>query len=1026
MGTRRLRLALSVTSAAILIATLFVPVTANEPSGSGDRSFERISVEGIDPQLLPASLDDVRQVTVMLELEGQPVARQQAAARQQGRTLTDGQRAAARATLRAAQDRLVPQIEANGGQVMAQLQDAYNGVKVRVARSELAALAALRGVIGVHGVARFEPTNAQGVPYIGGTAAWGGDLTGAGVTIAVIDTGIDYYHANLGGSGDPADFANDDGLSIEPGTFPTAKVVGGTDFVGDAYDASADGAAAIPHPDPDPLDCNGHGSHVAGTAAGIGVLSDGTTYAGPYDETTHSTNSFSVAPGVAPDATILGYRVFGCDGSSDVVAEAIDQAVEDGADVINMSLGSPFGGAAADDPTSVAAQNAVDAGVIVVASAGNSGPNAFMVGSPSTADGVISVAAMDTIPQFRVATIVGGTVNLTAINANEHPLTTPVSGPLRVLSNGAGGISLGCAAADYAGVQAGDVVVTLRGICARVDRAILGEAAGAAAVIMVNNANSLPPLEGPIPREGGIVEIPFLGVPSTAGAGLQAANGTTVTITDAGVSANPGYRGLASFTSGGPRSGDNGLKPDVTAPGVSILSTGVGQGTGGVRISGTSMASPHTAGAAALVREANPTWTPGQVRAALMNTASASPSLLTNPNPRLAGAGVVQVDRAATTTVLATQPSLSYGYEPLGGAYTETLALSFANSGLTDVTYNLASAFNGSALGTDLTISPASVLVPAGGSASVDVTLALTAAEVAALPAASQAPGSIVTVRGAITATPTTAGAGIYPVRVPFLLSPRGLSDITVSGAPTTFGSSAATVANGGIHAGNADVYAWGQTDPEDTDSMSIDLRSVGVQSLPGEFGGLAASDRLLIFAVNSWGRWSNASEAEFDIAVDVTGSPAPDFFVVGVDLGAVLAGAFNGQYGSFVIDANGNVIDAFFAEAPMNGSTALLPVAASSLGLSADALNKFTYSTAGFSILGPEFDVAGGTPRFRPWEPTSSQGDFIPLAPGASAPLTLSANQSAKSDKTLGWMVVTLDDANGAPQAELIPLPAR
>jgi minor extracellular serine protease Vpr len=1025
VGSRRFRLAFSITSVAVLVITLIGPAAANEPVRSADRAFERIPLDGIDPQLLPASSDDTRPVTVMLELAGQPVARQQAAARQQGRDLTDAQKAAARRALKAAQDRLRPQIESNGGRVLAQLQDAYNGVKVRVGRSQLAALAGLPGVVGVHGIAKFEPNNDRGVPYIGGPAAWSGGLTGAGVTIAVIDTGVDYYHANLGGSGDPADFAADDGLTIEPGTFPTAKVVGGTDFVGDAYDASGEGDALVPHPDPDPLDCNGHGSHVAGTAAGNGVLADGSAYSGPYDETTHGTVEFTVAPGVAPEATILAYRVFGCDGSSDVVAEAIDQAVEDGADVINMSLGSPFGGAAAEDPTAVAAQNAVDAGVIVVASAGNDGPNAFMVGSPSTAAGVISVAAMDTIDQFRAATIVGGALNLTAINANEHPLTTPVSGPLRVLTSGSA-ISLGCDAADYAGVQPGDIVVTMRGVCARVDRAILGEAAGAAAVIMVNNADTLPPLEGPIPREGGIVEIPFLGVRSSAGADLLAANGTTVTITDAGVIANPGFRGLASFTSGGPRSGDNGLKPDVTAPGVSVLSTGVGLGTGGVRISGTSMAAPHTAGAAALVHQANPDWSPAAVRAALMNTASGDASLLSNANPRLAGAGVVQVNRATTTNVLATEPSLSYGYEPLGAAYSETLTLTFANGGASAVTYDLASAFNGNALGTDLTFSAASVVVPAGGQASVDVTLALTAAEVAALPAALQAPGALTTVRGVVTATPSAAADGVYPLRVPFLLSPRGLSNITVAGAPTRFGSTNVTLTNGGIHAGDADVYAWGQTDPEDTGGMSIDLRAVGVQSLPGELGGLPASDRLLIFAVNTHGRWSNASEAEFDIAIDVTGSPAPDFFVVGVDLGAVLAGAFDGRYGSFVFDANFNLIDAFFAQAPMNGSTVLLPAAASSLGLSADVHNKFMYSTAGFSLLGPEFDVAAGAPRFRPWEPTSSQGDFISLDPGEQAGLTLSASPSAKSDNTLGWMIVNLDDANEAPQAELIALPRR
>lgn len=1027
MGTRRFRLGVSVASAAMLVTTLFVPAVAREPFQSADRLFERISVDGVDPHLLPASIDDARLVTVMLELAGQPVARQQAAARGQGRELTDAQRATARAALQAAQDRLVPQIDARGGRVLAQLQDAYNGVKVRVARSELAALAALPGVIGVHGVTRFEPTNAVGVPYIGGPSAWNGGLTGDGVTIAVIDTGIDYYHANLGGTGDPADFAADDGLSIEAGTFPTDKVIGGYDFVGDAYNASADGAAAIPHPDPDPLDCNGHGSHVAGSAAGNGVLVDGTAYAGPYDDTLQLTSGFQVAPGVAPEATILGYRVFGCDGSSDVVDEAIDRAVEDGADVINMSLGAPFGGAAGDDPTSVAAQNAVDAGIIVVAAAGNEGPNAFMVGSPSTADGVISVAALDTTPEFRVASIaLSGGLDLQAINANEHPLASPVSGPLRVLSSGVGGISLGCAAADYAGVQAGDVVVTLRGVCARVDRAILGEAAGAAAVIMVNNANSLPPLEGPIPREDGVVTIPFLGVRSSAGPALLARNGEAVTVTDAGVISNPAFRGLASFTSGGPRSGDNGLKPDVTAPGVAIRSTGVGLGTGGVRISGTSMATPHTAGAAALVREANPSWTPDQVRAALMNTANGDASVLTNSNPRLAGAGVVQVDRAATTTILATEPSLSYGYEPLGGAYSQTLMVTLANSGASSVTYDLASAFNGNALGTDVTIAPSSVGVPAGGTATVDVTLALTAGEVAALPAALQAPGALTTVRGAITATPVSAGPGVGALRVPFLLAPRGLSDVTVTGAPTTFGSSTVSVANGGVHAGVTEVYAWGQADPADTGSASYDLRAVGVSSLPGPVAGLPAADRLLLFAVNSHGRWSNASEAEFDIAVDVTGSPAPDYFVVGVDLGAVLAGAFDGRYGSFVFDAAGNLLDAFFADAPMNGSSVILPVAASSIGLSADQFNKFTYSTAGFSVLGPEFDVAVGSPRFRPWEPTTSQGDAIPLAPGAEAELTLTSSQSARSDKTLGWMLVTQDDANGAAQAELIPLPRR
>ncbi|HET9442091.1 MAG TPA: hypothetical protein VFO65_02140, partial [Acidimicrobiales bacterium] len=195
--------------------------------------FERIPVAGVDPQLLPLSLDDASEVNVMLELAGTPVARRQADARRQGRGLSDTERAAVRRSLEADQQRLRPSIEAAGGRVLAQLQDAYNGVKVRIARRQVAALAALPGVTGVHGLARYAPDNGQGVPYVGGPAAWSGGLTGAGVSIAVIDTGIDYYHANLGGSGDPADFAADDGLAIEPGTFPTAKVAGGFDLAGD-------------------------------------------------------------------------------------------------------------------------------------------------------------------------------------------------------------------------------------------------------------------------------------------------------------------------------------------------------------------------------------------------------------------------------------------------------------------------------------------------------------------------------------------------------------------------------------------------------------------------------------------------------------------------------------------------------------------------------------------------------------------------------------------------------------------------
>src|SRR5262249_39000415 len=211
--------------------------------------------------------------------------------------------------------------------------------------------------------------------YIGANTAWADTgLTGQGVKIGVLDTGIDYYHANFGGTDGAAKFAADNSTIIEPGSFPTAKVAGGTDFVGDAYNESSnDPAVKTPRPDPDPLDCNGHGSHTAGTAPRLGVLSDRTPYRGPYHDTTHS-NHLRIGPGVAPQATLYGYRVFGCEGSTSetVLVAALDRAMADGVDVVNMSLGSPFG--RTEEPSSVASDTLAENGVVVVASAGNSGP----------------------------------------------------------------------------------------------------------------------------------------------------------------------------------------------------------------------------------------------------------------------------------------------------------------------------------------------------------------------------------------------------------------------------------------------------------------------------------------------------------------------------------------------------------------------------------------------------------------------------------------------------------------------------
>jgi minor extracellular serine protease Vpr len=1030
----------AVVVAGMLLAALVPSTLATAPTAK--TGFKRIDVSGIKPHLdMVAGANPLKQVTVVVGMSGTPLAQRIADAKAAGKSLSKAQQAQIVKDNKASIASTISKAKALGGKLNETYAAALIGFSVRIAAGRIGALESLPGVTSVQVAQPFKPDNERSVPFIGAPTAWGSyGFTGAGVKVGDIDTGIDYYHANFGGSGNAADFAADNGLTIGTPAFPNAKVAGGYDFVGDAYNADT------PHPDPDPLDCNGHGSHTAGTAAGFGVLSDGSTFSGRYDATTVSSHTWNIGPGVAPQATIYAYRVFGCNGSAndDVIIAAIDQSVVDGVDVVNMSLGAPFG--SNDDLESAAVNNAAAAGTLIVGSAGNAGAAPYIDGGPCVATSAICVAAMDggwaNFPGANIALSTGPTV--TAINENVATFSDGTTLPVKVIYTSAthdlDHISLGCSVADYAGAV-GMIAVVKRGTCARVARAIFAQEAGAAGVIMINNSAGLPPLDGPItvnPDTGQkyTVTIPLLGVTNsstTVNALIEAdAAAGTGTLTNTAIP-NPGYKALASFSSGGPRTGDSALKPDLAAPGVSTLSTAVGSGNQGEILSGTSMAAPHVTGSAALVVEAHPSWTPAQIKAALMNTSSTSSSVYASvPSIRLGGAGVVQPGKAVDTQIIATTgpgtSSISYGAPAIGSPYSATVPITFWNSGSSAVTLNLSSS-NQALLGGTLSIAKSSVTVPAGGSATVNVKLTYSAAAVAALPAAEASqcnPGgtcALATARGLVLATPSTSGTGLYQLRIPWLVAPRGTSDIKATPTKVTFAASSSktlNLSNSGIHDGNADFYALGRTS-SDGSLGGGDLRADGVQSLAGDAKTGDPSGKSLVFAANTWHAWSNPAQFEIDTYVDTNNDGTPEFDVVSADFGAVTAGSFTGQAATFIFTYPAfHLVDVWLGDEPMNGSTKELFAPASELGLSATH-SAFQYEVVSFNVVNGVKDSIGFA-EFDAFNQPVNTGDYYTVPAGVSGAVPVSIDRTnLAATPVSGWLIVTLDDEAGAGQADIV-----
>jgi minor extracellular serine protease Vpr len=959
--------------------------------------------------------------TVVLKLSGSPVAVVRAGL--PGKMIPDAQKLAIIQSLKTQQQALIPSIQAMGGKVLATYQQVLNGIKVQATPDEIQAMSKLPGVIEVKPVMTYHIDNALSVPFIGTPKVWNNPpgLHGEHIKVAIIDTGIDYTHANFGGPGTVAAFQAAQSTSTMPANpalfGPGApRVKGGYDLVGDAYTGGN-----TPQPDPNPLDCNGHGSHTAGTAAGSGVTAAGSTFTGPYDLTTPG-QSFIIGPGVAPEADIYSYRVFGCSGSTNVVVEALEMALADGVQVVSMSLGSNFGSALTADAE--ASQNLVNAGIVVAAASGNAGPIPYITSTPASGTKAISVAAMDshtTFPGANLALTPSGSI--TVQNSNGYPFSNGTQWPVVVLRNPNGSISLGCNSNEYSTATGGTdvtgkLVVTMRGTCGRVDRAIYGEQGGAAAVAMINTSAGYPPYEGQITSnpDTGVpytVTIPFFGVLQSDGntlAGSTAATATNTTI------ANPTGGTIASFSSIGPLTGDGHMKPEIAAPGVSIFSTLVGSGNQGLYESGTSMATPHVAGVSALTTQAHPTWSASDVANAVVNTGDASQ--IVGYNATAAGNGLVQPYPAVLTKVSAHASdgtsALSFGRLQITTAsYTgsQTLTLVNHSTGAASFSAAVVQGSGGTVAPHTATLGSNSVTVPANGTATLKLNLTV--------PQGSNSSSAFHNVEGRIVLTPTSGNNGVV-LSVPYYAAVNARSLVTAKlNGSITGGTGSVAVANAsGLFAGTARTFDWGIA-AQHQSTFPTAIRSVGAQTIS------SGSGPAVRFAVNTLGQMSNPDSVEFDIYIFTSGNSNPDYEVVGADAGLLSGtGAFSGSMGVAVFDlVHGGGVLRFAATAPINGSTVLLPVLLSDLGISSSQAFSYVAFTTDLNTLSQDGE---GTGWFNPFNNTISTGAAVSLAAGAgttSVPITYNSSGAATSP-TLGVMVVSLDNSTGnGTQALLLPI---
>ena len=1025
------------TALVFLIAALTGPTP--QAGGRAEEGLADVSALAVGPNVLvdqvkPLLIASKGEVEVVIGLVDAPLSVKHGRNfKKVGGSLSPaGQRAYLR-DLKGKQDTLMGQIRSLGGRELGRVSKAENAIAVSIDASRLRAIADLPGIRSIRPLVNYQLDLSETVPYIGAAAVQAAGVDGTGVRVAVIDSGIDYTHAFFGGPGTAAAYTaaygtttSDPRNTTTDGLFPTAKVIGGTDFVGEVW-PTPDPARCGLNPngtpraciigDPDPIDCGpaaigapcagSHGSHVADIIGG----NDGGSH-----------------KGVAPGASLYAVKVCSavstsCSGLAMLLGMDFaldpdgDGDMSDAVDVVNMSIGSPYGQAEQD--TSEAAANLVRAGVVVACSAGNSADRPYIAGAPGSTPEVISTAQTQVPSATVYPLVITSPANIAGTYTNTATSDwAPIGAGFT--NTAVAFVGRGCPDGSPAPVPAGGdpyladpfgkVALIDRGVCSislKVDRAAKAGAVGVL-IGLVAAGDAVPFAFG-----GGDTFVPTLTITQSTSNLIKANIAAPVLATVSPATAISLAGSMVSTSSRGPNISQQAIKPDIGAPGASV-SANAGSGTGATVFGGTSGASPMLAGSSALLVQKYPTRSPLEIKSVLMNTAERNVTINPATQPGVLapitriGGGEVRVNRAADSTTAAweeggTGGSLSFGYLQATTPKNLNKTVRVRNYAATARTYSITPSFryaDDAASGAVTLSAPASIVVPGNGSATFKVQMSVdpTKLPVWTLNGGNRGGDGFrlqsVEFDGYIDVADATDGAHLAWHILPHrsaAVTPAA-HDVTLVGGTGTLDLSNAS----GVVDGRLDVFSLLGTsgkipkkflpDPGE-DFEIVDLRAVGSRLVSiggGAFG--------VQFAINTFGTRAHPNyPAEFDVYIDNNRDGNPDFIVFNRENGTF---ASTGQNVTAVFNiATGVTSIFFFTDADLDSGSAILTAPLANLGLTPGTQFDVSFYAFDNYFTGALTDAIEGktltlgTPRFF--------GSGVPAAgvpAGGSSTLTIDA----------------------------------